>query len=238
MAFASRLDVDFGETAGLTLSLRNARSYPQSISTGYSPIVGFSVTTPDCELVWESPVFRLLPMVHLAFEPREEKDFVDEWSFVDDWGELVPPGDYVVHTNMVIHGVVVPGFIAPELFYTGNLADWDARLLRFRRIHVGEEQLSAVRFEHPPTTVDPSACGDPADETYIRQVMDKYEDTLQIKDFLYGVRDAYLLDENRRPTEVRGIRVVVQSLPQDSSARNLPKCLDGVPVQVVVRPDD
>ena len=56
------------------------------------------------------------------------------------------------------------------------------------------------------------------------------------------VVDADILDENRVSTGRRGIRVVT-SIPQermseDSPLRNLPECLDGVPVQSVVWPGE
>ncbi len=55
------------------------------------------------------------------------------------------------------------------------------------------------------------------------------------------VIDADILDENRMPTGRRGIRVVwyapaeePEPLSEKSALRNLPDCLDGVPVQLVV----
>ena len=232
MAFDSRLDVGFEETAQLVLTLRNTRPYRQSISMGYIPTTSFLVTTPDCELVWHYPLSQLLPVVQMHFEPREVKRRATGWSLIDDWGEMVTPGEYLVHARMSVDAVYVLG---------DCYSDWDPtlniNLVKFRRGRVDEQQLRAARPEYPPVPAEP--CDSEAssvDMAHIDQLIDKHQSILQTN-VSSEVLGAHLLDENRLSTGALGIRIVIERLPEEFWPRDLPKCFEGVPVQVVVRPD-
>ena len=74
-------------------------------------------------------------------------------------------------------------------------------------------------------------------EVYTRWVMNKHPEVLDKWDAgTSEVLYASLLDENRRPTEAVGIRVVVHNPYLEGPPKKLvPDCLEGVPVQLVVR---
>ncbi len=84
-------------------------------------------------------------------------------------------------------------------------------------------------------------------EAHVRQVMEEHSELLVEWDrSAFKVFEADLLDENRLSTGRRGIRVIQHVPPwasralmrKDSPLRSLPSCLGGVPVQLVVRPDE
>ena len=109
-------------------------------------------------------------------------------------------------------------------------------------VTVDEVRINTTRPSHPPTSVNVSACGEPASDARVHQVMEGHSEMLEEwGHWAVWVLAADLLDDSRMSTGRRGIRVV-HVLPQnvlaDSPLRNLPECLDGVPVQLVVRPDD
>ncbi len=223
-SYASRLDVDFGETAKLTFTIRNRRNYRQTFAPVREPPV-FVVTTPDCRrIVWRSP-WAHTSAAQVRFEPGEEKEFSGEWSLTDDWGQMVPPGDYIVHA-------VVEMFRGPN--------DWVmAKLVVFERVHVGEEQLRAARPKHPPVPPDPS-CGKPT-HTRVSTVMggSEYEDVLYALDLRSAVKifpgSMPILNVNREPTGVYGIRIVIWE--KNTMRVNVPDCIRGVPLQVLIRSD-
>ena len=236
-AFYSNLDVDIGETAKLTLTLRNIKPYRQTIMTGFIPYTSFFVTTPDCELVWHSPLIKAMPIIHLPFERWEEKRPDREWSLIDDWGEMVPLGEYLVHVAMPVDGVYARDDYHYDVDYSIK-----PELMVFKRVRVGENELRAARPEHPPAPAEPcDAGGVSVDMAYIDRVIDENRSTL--KDFANSalhpaILGAQLLDENRRPTGALGIRVVTWPPSEWDEPVVVPKCLEGVSVQVVVRPDE
>ena len=224
-SFALRLDVNFGETALIMMELENISGRARIIETGMAHIPLMVVTTPYCEAVWYAPYgAQFLASIDLHFRSGEVMRFGGEWPFTDNWGEMVPPGDYFAH--VIIGADKYPS----ERSRTRHGA--------FKRIRVGEAQLRAARPAHPPTPVGPSACGGGlSGEVYTRWVMNKHPEVLDewdagTSDVLY----ASLLDENRRPTEAVGIRVVVHNPYLEGPPKKLvPDCLEGVPVQLVVR---
>ena len=82
-------------------------------------------------------------------------------------------------------------------------------------------------------------------EAHVRQVMERRSDVLkEWRRWSEEVLAADIMDEDRMPTGRRGIRVVKyapaekpEPLSEDPALRNLPDCLDGVPVQLVVTLD-
>ena len=233
--YSSRLDVDIGETALLTLTMRNTQRYGQGFDAGYIPPFWFVVTTLDCRTVWQSPHGFLAPTIHIRFAPHETKRFAGEWSLIDDWGELVPPGYYHVYGGMKVDGDPTDREDHPN-----------AQLAVRKTVWVGSAQLRAARPRHPPVLPHPCIIsgGGPVYEAHVRQVMEEHSELLVEWDrSAFKVFEADLLDENRLSTGRRGIRVV-EHFPawappwKDSPLRKLPGCLDGVPVQVVVRPDE
>ena len=246
---ASRLDVEIGETAWMTMRVMNTWSHPRIIGTEYGPREVWTVTTPECEPVWTWPP--MLPLYRdragMYLPPGGSSESSIEWSFVDDWGEIVPPGEYLVHSAMVVdwgpnsEPGTAAGLRKLWLERHGEYADF----VKFRRVHITGEVLRAARPEHPPVSVDPSACGGPVDEQYARWVAHEHGHRLQIvrKEVVHGIIGARLLDERRLPTGPFGIRYVVYGsllgrAPDNSPMmRALPKCLEGVAVQVVVIPD-
>ena len=222
--FSSRLDSDFGETVSLTMELKNISTGPRTIESGLIPIARVTVTTLHCEPVWQSPFGgQFLPAFDLDFEPGEVMRFGAEWSLIDDWGEMVPPGDYFAY-------VEIPATYPPG---SDELTDHGV----FKRIVVTEEHIRAARPAHPPAPVDPSACGVPVSEKHARVVMQKHRKSFDTDMILA----ANLLDENRQPTGAFGIREVAHYPPSFwglPTEKRLPDCLDGVPTQLVLRPDE
>ncbi len=228
--FSSRLDVVLWETARLTIVVQNTQDYNQVLNTGLVPPANFLVIEPDCRLVWHSPRAQLLPSYQLEFEPHEVKGFSGEWSLIDDWGALISPGDYIVYGSM-----------AADVRSDAETSR-HAQLVVSAVVEVDEARIGAARPAHPPTPLDPSACGpEPASEARVHKVMEEHSETLREWDrWAVRVLAADLLDESRMSTGRRGIRVVswpLENMPGDSPLHSLPECLDGVPVQLVVRPD-
>ena len=232
--YTTRLDMDFGETALLTMTMRNTQEGRQGFDAGFIPPVLFTVLTPDCRTVWQSPHSFLAPIKHIRFEPHEAKRFGGEWSLTDDWGELVPPGYYHVYGVMQVDGDP-----------TDRNEHIDAQLAVRKTVWVGSAQLQTVRPRHPPTPAHPCINGGGlVYEAYVRQVMEEHSELLvEWERWAFKVLEADLLNENRVSTGRRGIRVVEHVPPwappwEDSPFEKLPECLEGVPVQVVVRPDE
>ena len=238
LPYVARVDVDFSKTARktarLVLSLRNPQPYVQAIVRNDN--MDFVVTTPECELVWWSrditPRAGYLNAERLYFHPKEEKSFVAKWSLTDSWGEMVSPGDYLVHARMNMLGRFLERFPSPTRRHELRVV-----LVGFERVRIEEGQLRSVQPARTPAPWDPSAsCSEPADEARILRALHEHRQV-----FLgYGYRatSAYLLDENRMPTETRGIRVVAPRPPLrlDEVMEAIPDCLEGVPVQLVVMP--
>lgn len=228
--YSSRLDVVLGEAARLTIVVQNTHNYNQVLNTGLAPPASFVVTEPDCQVVWHSPLNQLLPRYQLEFEPHEVKGFSGEWSLTDNWGESIPSGTYFVYGIMVADE-------KSDAEYPQH-----TRLVVAETVDVGETHIGAARPGHPPTPLDASACGEPASEARIHRAMEDHSEMLEEWGrWAVWVLAADLLDESRMSTGRRGIRVVhvlPRDVLEDSPLRNLPECLDGVPVQLVVRPDD
>ena len=224
--YPSALSVDFGEDTWLVMTMRNAQDYGRTLTARAAPLPAFVVTTPDCREVWRSSMNQYSATIHLRFEPHETRVFAGSWSLTDNWGEMVPPGDYYVY-----------GIVEVEEEPAGE----DVQLVASGAVRVEEAHLSAVRPRNPPTPASPSACGEPVSEARVRRVVDERSETLSEWQAI-EVLIADLLDENRVTTRRRGIRVVVYVpawMPTPESVlRRVPECLEGVPVQVVVRPDD
>ncbi len=232
-SFSSPLVVEFGETAVLTMEMKNVSARGQTIGWELGPDV--RVTTPQCEMVWYAPFFgHMLAGSDLYFRPGEVMRFGGEWSLTDNSGEMVPPGDYFAH--VVIRAEYDPPGPEPRTK--------DTRHVAFKRIRITEEHLRAARPAYPPTPVDPSVCGAPVSRLYVRSVMNKQSEVLEEwRSASIEVLYASLLDKNRRPTGAHGIRVVVHQWRAEEAEEAgemvklewLPECLDGVPVQLVVR---
>ena len=231
--YSTRLDVDFGETVLLTMTLQNTQDRRQGFDAGFIPPVLFTVLTPDCRTVWQSPYGFLAPTIHVRFEPEETKRFGGEWSLTDDWGELVRPGNYHVYGVMKVDGDPTDRDDHP-----------DAQLAVRKTVWVGSAQLRAARPRHPPVPLSSVGCSWSADRWQILRVMEEYSELLsEWERWAFKVFESDLLDENRVSTGRRGIRVVEHVPPwappwEDSPLGKLPACLEGVPVQVVVRPDE
>ncbi len=231
-SYIPRLDVDIGETVKLKLTIRKNRD--DSGRFVPEPGVSFVVTgMPDtgCSVLWRLP-FSASDATRLPSGPGEVVEYEGEWTFVDRWGVLVPPDEYVLHA--VVH-------VRDETNVRGS-----GSMAAFERINMGNDELNAARPKHPPVPVAPSACGSPAGSPRAERTLSEHGDALRamISD---GGYDAYifsapLLDERRVPTGRYGIRVTTQTPLEDSLLRSLPECLGGVPlgvpVQVVVRPED
>ena len=97
-SYAPRLDVDFGETAKLTLTLRNTRDEERILTTTRHARVTYVVTARNCAVVWRSPSDKHAWTAPLQFGPGEERMHTGEWSLTDNGGAMVdPPGEYFVH---------------------------------------------------------------------------------------------------------------------------------------------
>ena len=228
--YSSRLDVALGEAARLTIVVQNTQGHDQVLNTGLAPLASFVVTDPDCRTVWYSPLNQLLPSYQLQFEPHEVKRFSGDWSLTDNWGELIPQGEYFVYGTMAVS--------------EGPNEDLKrAQLVVSELVTVDEPRINAVRPRHPPAPVDASPCGtEPASGPLVHKAMEEHSEMLEEWGrWAVWVLAADLLDENRMSTGRRAIRVVhvlPQDVLEDSPLSNLPKCLDSVPVQLVMRPDD
>ena len=231
---SSRLDVTIGDTALLVVTVRNTQNRRQTLALGLTPPIRFIVTTSDCQVVWLSPRYHLLAGVDLHFEPHGEKRLGGEWSLTDNWGELVSPGYYYVYAIMDVDGDPTD---ADEVSV-------EAQLVVSKTVKVSRVQLRTARIGHPPTPAHPCISGGGlVYEAHVRQVMERRSDVIkEWQRWAAEVIDADILDENRMPTGRRGIRVVKYApaekpLSEDSALRNLPDCLDGVPVQLVAALD-
>ena len=74
LSYVARVDVDFGKTARLVLSLRNPQPYVQAIVRNDN--MDFVVTTPECELVWWSRDITpraVSGTVQLRFDPKRRR---------------------------------------------------------------------------------------------------------------------------------------------------------------------
>ena len=224
--YPSDLSVEFGETTWLTMTLRNAQDYQRTLTANAAPLPVFVVTTPDCREVWRSPMNQFSGTIPLDFEPHETRVFGGSWSLTDNWGEMIAPGDYYVYGIVQVEEEPIGGGV---------------QLVAYGAVRVEEAHLRAVRPRNPPVPVRPSACGEPVSEARLRRVVDVRSETLSDWQSI-DVLIADILDENRVTTGVRGIRVVVRVpawMPTPESVlRRVPECLDGVPVQIVVRPDE
>ena len=232
--FSSRSDLIIGETVRMVATVRNTQDRGQTLGLGVGPHF-IVVTTPDCQKVWFHPRNVLLVGSSLHFGPHEEKRLVRTWSLTDDRGEMVSPGYYYVYVIVKVDGDPADGreFTSAELVVSETV--W-----------VSEAQLRAARLMRPPTRAHPCISGGGlVYETYVRQVMERRSDVLkEWRHWAWEVVDADILDENRMSTGRRGIRVVKyapaekpEPLSEDPALRNLPDCLDGVPVQLVVTLD-
>ena len=232
--YVARVDVDFGKTARLVLSLRNPQPYVQAIVRNDN--MDFVVTTPECELVWWSRDITpraVSGTVQLRFDSKEEKSFAAEWGLTDSWGEMVSPGDYLVHARMNMLGRFLERFPSPTRRHELRVV-----LVGFERVRIEEGQLRSGQPARTPAPWDPSAsCGEPADEARILRALHEHRQIFW--GYGYEATSAYMLDENRMPTETRGIRVVAPRPPLDLDEvmEAIPDCLEGVPVQLVVMPD-
>ncbi len=226
--FAPRLDVSLGETAKLTLTIRNRSDEAQTLTMRYhAPNVIFTITKPDCDPIWFSPKVKGVERkTEVRFEPGEEKRYVSrgEWNFqVEGFGSKVWPGWYLAHA---IVGV-----------YDESEEERIGVMVAYRRFYVREADLFAARDEHPPALADPSACGGPVRgiEHALRERDEHggWLDNLRFRDnrFRYAPA-APLLDENRLPVGAYGIRVIVRGPLMDDWG--LPDCVGELPVQVVV----
>ena len=188
--YTSRLDVDIGETAWLTMTVQNASRYRgREFTAGLLPSARFAVATSDCRLVWSSPHNFLLSFAFMSFGPHEAKEFAREWSLIDEWGQLVSPGYYHMYGVM---DVVERGAGFP-----------DAHLVVHKTVRIGSAQLRAARPRYPPVLPSSFACSWSAGETHIRWAMQEYSETLDRRS---KVLAADILDENRMSTGRRGIR--------------------------------
>ena len=233
---SSRLDVTVGDTALLVVTVRNTQNRSQTLAVGLFPPIRFIVTTPDCGVVWTSPRYQLLAGIDLHFAPHEEERLGGTWSLTDNWGELVSPGYYYVYGIMDVDGDPTDA----------DEESVEAQLVVSKTVKVSRAQLRIVRIGHPPTPAHPCMSGSGlVYEAHVRQVMERRSDVLkEWRRWSEGVLAADILDEDRMPTGRRGIRVVKyapaekpEPLSEDPALRNLPDCLDGVPVQLVVRTD-
>ena len=230
--FSTRSDVTIGETVRLTMTVRNTQDRRQTLRLGMGPVF-ILVATPDCRVVWLQPRSVILMGTDLHFGPHEEKRLGLTWGLTDERGEMVSPGYYYVYVILKVDGDPTDGWE-----YT------DADLVVSETVWVSEAQLRAVNIMHPPTAAYPCTVsgGGPVYEAYVRQVMERRSDLLkEWRRLGADVVDADILDENRVSTGRRGIRVVtgpLGELPEDSLLRDLPECLDGVPVQSVVWPGE
>ena len=229
--FSTRSNVTIGETVRLTMTVRNTQDRRQTLRLGMGPTF-LLVTTPDCRVVWLHPRGVILAGGDLHFSPHGEIRAARTWSLTDSLGELVSPGYYYVYVILKVDGDPTDGreFTRADLVVSETV--W-----------VSEAQLRAVNIMHPPTPAHPCIVsgGGPVYEAYVRQVMERRSDLLKEWRRLGAeVVDADILDENRVSTGRRGIRVVTwtpqERMSEDSPLRNLPECLDGVPVQSVVWP--
>ncbi len=229
--FAPRLDVKLGETAKLTLTIRNRSDEAQTLTMRYyAANVIFTITTPGCFPVWFSPkVEGIERRTEVRFEPGEEKQYESrgEWNFqVEDLGHKVWPGWYLAHA---IVGV-----------YDESEEERIGVMVAYRRFYVREAELFGARDEHPPAPVDPSSCGGP-----VRGIEQASREREEHGGWLRDLRDiqswdrrfryalaAPLLDENRLFVGVYGLRVVVRGPLMDDL--RLPDCVGKLPVQVVV----
>ena len=227
--YPSDISVDLGEDTYLVMELRNAQSYGQTLVARAAPLPIFVVTTPDCLEVWRSPVNNYSARFELDFEPHETKVLGASWSLTDNWGEMVPPGEYYAY-----------GIVDVEEGSTGVRV----QLVAASIVDLEETHLRAVRPGNLPVPAQASACEGPASEARVRRVIDEDSEMLsEWQRWSIEVLIADILDENRVSTGRRGIRVVEHVPPwappwEDSPFEKLPECLEGVPVQVVVRPDE
>ncbi len=230
-SYTPHLGVDIAETAKLTLTIRKdgddgGRFVPE---TNVSFVVTDMPRWTECLVIWDLPRHSTA-VTRLPAEPGEETEHTGEWSFVDHWGVLVRPGEYVVHARVRIRDEV-------DMQESGNM-------VVFRRVSVGNDELNAARPKYPPVPVDPFACGPPTDAMDAASASSRGKDLLRAAnqdENLLRFQSAPLLDEHRVPTGRHGIRVVTwkppEEMSEDSLLRGLPECLEGVPVQFVVRPD-
>ena len=225
--YSSRLDVDIGETAWLTMTVQNADRYRgRELTVGLS--ARFAVAASDCRLVWSSPHVFLLTFLFMSFGPHEAKEFAREWILTDEWGQLVSPGYYHVY------GVI-------DVVERGA-GTADAHLVVHKTVRIGSAQLRAARPRYPPVLPSSFACSWSASEARIRWAMKEYSETL---DRWSKVLAADILDENRMSTGRRGIRMVGyvpdgMELSEEEASRpprGVPECVRGVPVQFVTNPE-
>ena len=252
--YAARLDAELGETAKLTLTIRNKTAEAQTLTTMYTTPVEFIVAVQDdCRQFWSSIGGISHRAALLRFGPGEEKTFTGEWNFLLNGEEKVPWGKYIAYALVGLHDGI-DGERVGLYEYTGRAGQLTGVMAAFRYIRVEERHLRAARVVHPPTPVDPHACGEPLrasrreelmwlantrppdDLIHASRVLEKRGDALRAlrdgDDRIIQVHAGTLLDENRRITQEFGIRVVVsEPLPEDWE---LPECLEDVPVQVVV----
>ena len=216
----------------MVLTVRNTQDRGQTLELGAGPHF-IAVTTPDCQQVWFHPRNVLLVGSSAHFGPHEEKRLVRTWSLTDDRGEMVSPGYYYVYVILKVDGDPADGgeFTSAELVVSETV--W---------VSEGQLRAAAARLMHPPTRAHPCISGTGlVYETYVRQVMERRSDVLKEWRWAWEIVDADMLDENRMSTGRRGIRVItgrLEEMAEDSPLRGLLKCLDGVPVQVVVWPGE
>ncbi len=226
--YAPRLDMDLGETAKLSLSIRNRSDEAQTLPMRYhAPNVIFTITWPDCEPIWFSPKVKGVERsTEVRFEPREQKQYASrgEWDYqVEGFGHKVPPGWYLAHAIVGVYDEADEERIGVMVAY--------------RRFYVREVESFGARDERPPAPVDASACGGPVwgVEDALRE-RDEHggwlTEDLRYRDnrFIYLLA-APLLDGNRRSMREYGIRVIVRG-PQVGDL-GLPDCVGKLPEQVV-----
>ncbi len=243
--YDARLDVDLGETAELTLSIRNKTDEAQTLIALYRTPADFSISFGDsCLSFWPTWGHLKGPM-RLHFEPGEEKVYTEEWDFLLNGMEIASAGEYIAYAFVGLHVGVDEEDI-----------DSYGMITAFKRFRVSNKHLRAAHIEHPPAPME-STCGDPLDASRreIEQWIEHGETPYSLAyativlevdggelrairdrdDRLIRVYPWTLLDENRQPVNAFGIRAVVSEPPPREW--NLPTCLDGVPVQVVVKSD-
>ena len=244
--YDARLDVDFGETTKLTLTIRNKTTEAQTLTTTRKLPVSFVITPTDCRGFWYSYPGDPYPATRLRFGPGEEKKYTSEWGLLFNGKDAVPLG-----TPLFIYA-----FVGVRDGMDGERV---GAMAAFRRIRVKEKHLRALRIEHPPVPVDPSACGGllkasrrelaifyekgipPDAYLHAANAFVAHRDellALRGSNYISEVYTGNLLDENRQAIETMfGIRVVVsEPLPEDWELP-VPECLEGAPVQVVVELD-
>ena len=207
----------------MTLTLRNARNWNQTLRLPADPPHSFTVTTAtDCEPVWYGKGRVTEGGATWYLHQGEERKLRGEWSLVDTKGQPVPPGEYLVHAHL-------------------DKEDPHERLTMSARVRINEIQLRDLDKPlyaalEDPATLCPLGTQWPTDRSDPRllEVLSRYGSLFNNHPNYQGASGGPLHDENGEPTGILGI--IVRVSVRTNGDTGIPTCLEGVPVQVVVAP--